>query len=154
MKEKSEWKNFVGNVSDLYNSLLADYEQQYSDFSDQKKKSKLAKHNLIDLFFNGYEYNDYFDKEPKVVKEELDNLSSQEGEEEKYYSVPSTPMSNGDKEGKGLKILTPDKLLTRLLIPLAQIKAGNNSKKLKTKSDKKCIFCISIIKSSKIFIKT
>ena len=35
------------------------------------------------------------------------------------------------KEGKGLKILTPDKLLTRLLILLAQIKAGKNSYKLK-----------------------
>ena len=31
------------------------------------------------------------------------------------------------KEGKGLKVSTPDKLLTRLPILLAQIKAGNNS---------------------------
>ena len=30
------------------------------------------------------------------------------------------------KERKGLKILTPIKLLTRLSILLAQIKAGNN----------------------------
>ena len=35
------------------------------------------------------------------------------------------------KEGKGLKILTPKKLLTRPPILLAQIKAGNNSYKLK-----------------------
>ena len=35
------------------------------------------------------------------------------------------------KEGIGLKILTPNKLLTRLPILLAQIKAGNNSYKLK-----------------------
>ena len=35
------------------------------------------------------------------------------------------------KEGKGLKILTPNKLLTRLPILLTQIKAGNNSYKLK-----------------------
>ena len=31
------------------------------------------------------------------------------------------------KEGKGLKILTSNKLLTRLLILLPQIKAGHNS---------------------------
>ena len=37
------------------------------------------------------------------------------------------------KEGKGLKILTPNKFLTRLSILLAQIKAGNNSYKLKNK---------------------
>ena len=34
------------------------------------------------------------------------------------------------KEGRGLNILTPMELLTRLLILLAQIKAGNNSDKL------------------------
>ena len=37
------------------------------------------------------------------------------------------------KEGKTLKILTPNKLLTRLPVLLAQMKAGNNSNKLKTK---------------------
>ena len=35
------------------------------------------------------------------------------------------------KEGKRLKILTPNKLSIRLPILLAQIKAGNNSNKLK-----------------------
>ena len=32
------------------------------------------------------------------------------------------------KEGKELKILTPQKLLTGLSISLVQVKAGNNSK--------------------------
>ena len=35
------------------------------------------------------------------------------------------------KEGKGLKVLTPNKILTRLSILLAQIKAGNNLYKSK-----------------------
>ena len=35
--------------------------------------------------------------------------------------------------GKGLKILTPDQMLSRLPIILAQLKAGNNSEKLKNK---------------------
>ena len=35
------------------------------------------------------------------------------------------------KEGTGLKILIPNKLLTKLPISLAQTKAGNNSYKLK-----------------------
>ena len=47
------------------------------------------------------------------------------------------PALEGDKEkvkeGKGLKIFTPNKLLIRLPILLAQIKAGNNSKKIKNK---------------------
>ena len=37
------------------------------------------------------------------------------------------------KKRKGLKILTPKKLLTRLPILVAQIKAGKNSYKLKNK---------------------
>ena len=36
-----------------------------------------------------------------------------------------------EKEGKGLKNLTPNNLLIRLPILLVQIKAGNNSHKLK-----------------------
>ena len=35
------------------------------------------------------------------------------------------------QEGLGLKILTPNQMLSRLPISLAQLKAGNNSEKLK-----------------------
>ena len=38
---------------------------------------------------------------------------------------------NGPTEVKGLKILTPDQMLSRLPINLAQLKAGNDSEKLK-----------------------
>ena len=49
-KEKSERKNFVyDNPSDLYNSLLDDYEQQYSNFLDEKKANKRFKHNFSDF---------------------------------------------------------------------------------------------------------
>ena len=36
-----------------------------------------------------------------------------------------------NQEGKGLKILTPQQMLSRLPITLAQLKAENNSEKLK-----------------------
>ena len=36
-----------------------------------------------------------------------------------------------DTEGSGLKILTPNQMFSRLPITLAQLKAGNNSEKLK-----------------------
>ena len=36
-----------------------------------------------------------------------------------------------NKEGQGLKILAPEQMLSRLLISLAHLKAGNNSQKLK-----------------------
>ena len=43
--------------------------------------------------------------------------------------------------GQGLKILTPDQMLSRLPISLAQLNAGNNSKNLEMKSDNYCVFC-------------
>ena len=36
-----------------------------------------------------------------------------------------------NQQGKELKILKPNQILSRLLISLAQLKAGNNSEKLK-----------------------
>ena len=41
--------------------------------------------------------------------------------------------NNKDQEGSGLKISTSSQMLIRLPISLAQIKAGDNSVKLKTK---------------------
>ena len=46
-----------------------------------------------------------------------------------YFNGPA-----GEKyatKGQGLKILTPNQMLSRLPISLAQLKAGNNSEKLK-----------------------
>ena len=39
--------------------------------------------------------------------------------------------NNQSQEGQGLKILTPDQMLSKLLITLAQLKTRNNSEKLK-----------------------
>ena len=58
------------------------------------------------------------------------------------------PALECDKVKQGNRILPPKKLLTRLLILLAQIKDGNNSYKL----EKYCIICINTIKSLKKFI--
>ena len=38
---------------------------------------------------------------------------------------------NRQQQGQRLKILTPNQMLSRLPISLAQLKAGNNSEKLK-----------------------
>ena len=40
-------------------------------------------------------------------------------------------LNKQNQQGKGLKILTPQQMLSRLPITLAQLKAGNNSEKLK-----------------------
>ena len=55
---------------------------------------------------------------------------------DEFIHIQDIPPLEGNekvKEGRGLKILTPNKLLTRFQILLAQIKAVSNSYKLKTK---------------------
>ena len=45
-------------------------------------------------------------------------------------SVAKNKAKNPTAKGKGLKILTSKQFLQRLPIPLAQVKAGNNSENL------------------------
>ena len=45
------------------------------------------------------------------------------------------------QQGQGLKILTPSQMLSRLPISLAQLKAGNNSEKLK-KEIRQLLYCL------------
>ena len=55
------------------------------------------------------------------------------------------------QEGLGLKILTPNQMLSRLPISLAQLKAGNDSEKLKLGNY--CILCTDRKNSQKRSIK-
>ena len=95
-----------------------------------------SRYNTSDLFLDDYDYSNCFVL-PKGDGKVL-SMPPQEGGEESV------------KEGKGLKILTPNKLSTRLSTLLAPIKVVHNSNKLKTKSDI-YIFCIRIIKSPNKF---
>ena len=65
--------------------------------------------------------------------------------------MPPLEVDEEKEEGKGFKILAPNKLLTRLPILLAQIKAGNNSYTLKNEIKQILYLYISTIKSLKKF---
>ena len=58
-----------------------------------------------------------------------------------------------EQEGRGLKILTPNQMHSRLPISLAKLKAGNSSEKLKSKLGKFCILCTEQKNLQKMFIK-
>ena len=76
-----------------------------------------------------------------ILKSGLSDLKNEiMGEEEKEIEKPSEiidivekilEFNKQNQQGQGLKILTPDQMLSRLPITLAQLKAGNNSQKLK-----------------------
>ena len=69
----------------------------------------------------------------KIVKNVPKNEISRIEENEKIIdSFERIHELNSEKQlGLDLKILTPDQMLSRLPITLAQLKAGNNSEKLK-----------------------
>ena len=58
------------------------------------------------------------DKQPETT--DMPELKSEESAEQRR-----------NQQEKGLKILTPNQMLSRLPITLAQLKTGNNSEKLK-----------------------
>ena len=70
------------------------------------------------------------------------SLASTDNDSDQFIDIADMPPLKGDeeemKEGRRLTILTPNKLLTRLPILLAQIKVANNSYKLKNKIRKMC----------------
>ena len=72
----------------------------------------------------------------KDLKEEIKKMSKEEIENESPDEIVRAvemilDFNKQNQEGKGLKILTPNQMLSRLPITLAQSKAGNNSNKLK-----------------------
>ena len=72
----------------------------------------------------------------KKLKSDIKNISEDEKKIEKLYEIVDAvtkilDFNNQNQKGQGLKIITPEQILSRLLISLAQLKAGNNSEKLK-----------------------
>ena len=72
------------------------------------------------------------------LKKEIENMSEEEKEIEKPNVIIDIvekilEFDKQKQEGQGLKILTPNQMLSRLPISLAQLKAGNSSEKLKNK---------------------
>ena len=86
------------------------------------------------LFLKPYDYNVWL-KNVKVADKKESTDIKEQIDKENSPDVPPTPTRGGDeeevKEENGLKLLTSNKLSTRLRIWLAQIKAAINSNKLK-----------------------
>ena len=72
----------------------------------------------------------------KDVKEEIKKMPEKEKEIEDPELIVEIveeilKFNEQNQQGKGIKILTPNQMLSRLPISLAQLQAGNNSNKLK-----------------------
>ena len=70
----------------------------------------------------------------EIFKEKLDKENQESAEQLSTRDMPELESEESaakrrNKQGQGLKILTPNQMLSRLPITLAQLKAGNNSQK-------------------------
>ena len=97
------------------------YKVLYETNNDKEKNSK-----LVNIFNSGLE----------DLEKEIKEMSKEEIEIEKPYNIVKVvkkilEINKINQQGKGIKILTPNQMLSRLPITLSQLKAGNNSEKLK-----------------------
>ena len=77
-----------------------------------------------------------FNSALKDLKKEIEKMSKKQKKIEKPNNIVKVverilELNKQNQQGKGLKILTPNQILSRLPIALAQLQAGNNSEKLK-----------------------
>ena len=80
------------------------------------------------------------------LENKIEDMSKNEIKNERLYDIVNTVediiyVNKQSQEGQGLKILTPYQMLSRLPISLAQLKAGNNSEKLKSEI-RQLLYCL------------
>ena len=101
------------------------------------------RNNVVSLAATNLEQANFYDfvkktkpqdpEQKKLKSDVLDSVSALvKGRELMYNAFRSGIFHRLEKsqEGEGLKILTPNQMLKRLPIALAQVKAGNNSERL------------------------
>ena len=131
---KVDYKTLIKQITDEEKDINDDLFNKYFKFqrpSDMlmllNKTNDTEKNNkLVNLINSGL----------KDLKEEIKKMSKEEKEIEDPESIVKivekiVKFNNQKQEGQGIKILTPNQMLSRLPISLAQLQAGNNSDKLK-----------------------
>ena len=106
----------------MYDNIAYDA-NAISKLNPTKNRARLmAILNQLEEIFIGSKANDETNDETKNTTDDKqsDTIERKESGEQRR-----------NQEGQGLKILTPDQMLSRLTIPLAKSKVGNNSEKLK-----------------------
>ena len=94
---------------------------------ENKTNDTEGKNQLVNLINRGL----------KDLKEKIKKMSKEEIKIEKPYNIVKVVEKihkfneQNQQKGQGIKILTPNQMLNRLPIALAQLQAGNNSNKLK-----------------------
>ena len=133
--EKERFKKFLEYIEneskDINYDLFKDYFDVLVPSALAKKlyetKNKNKNNELVELI--NFRWSN--------LKDEIEKMTENEIKTEKPHKILEIVKEildfnkkNRKQQGLGLKILTPNQMLSRLPITLAQLKAGNNSQKL------------------------
>ena len=111
--------------------MFKEYFTNYQSPSDMCKKLRMTEGERNED--QVYVIKKVLDKMKKTIKNVPENRTFKVEDNKKIINIVERIfyLNPLDQSGKGLKILTPCQMLCRLPITLAQLKAGNNSEKLK-----------------------
>ena len=134
-KTRDDYKIFIEYIENESKGINYDLFKDYFDLvvpsALAKKlyeaKNKNKNNELVELI--KVRWSNLKDETEKMSKEEIENKKP-----DKILKIVEEILNFNQLEqqkGEGLKILTPNQMLSRLPISLAQLKAGNNSEKLK-----------------------
>ena len=131
--DQQKLKILINKLNNDYNPTSTIKRKEKKDTLKSANKLFFIKEDIINAFMKGiFPYIDRFQ-----VGKETDEKTDEETDEEMDTTImpdlesEESAVERRNQEGKGIKILTPNQMLSRLSISLAQLKAGNNSEKLK-----------------------
>ena len=115
-------KSVCENAANLYDTLLTIYFNDYNNIKNKKTEEMDKKYDPSNLFLEGYKYDILYKEDEEKSKSQLEEtiakrvkLRRQKADDEDLSDMPPLEGDKEEvKEGKVLKILPPDKLLTRL----------------------------------------
>ena len=128
----------INKLNNDYNPINRTKIKEKDDALESANKLFSTRNKIINAFSKGiFPYMDGVQVE-KETDEETDEESVKQQNIKNIFDSENEESTESDFSndtiGKGLKILTPSLMLNRLPIALAQLKAGNNSKKLKKRN--------------------
>ena len=141
----------IKEEKNINNELFKEYFTNYQSPSDMYKKLREteSERNKDRVYLIKLK----LDRMKKVIENLSENRKFMIEEDEKIIDIAERTLyfNRLDESRRGLKILTPYQMLSRLPISLAQLKAGNNSEKLKNEIRK---LLYSLCRSKKTYKAT
>ena len=116
------------NINDeLFNAYFTDYRNPSSKYKNLSETKDAVNQVRVDSI------KKVLSKLKRIIEYEPKDYAFKIEENEKIIDVVEKILEFNqlNQSGQGLKILTPNQMLSKLTISLAQLKAGNNSEKLR-----------------------